>query len=233
MGKEITLVKPSAHILASLQHCIHHHCNAGSLFSSATLVLPIHLFPGVTGRALKLGKGSGGLSLEAVGGWGREHISSTLSRARRGPGSAANFLQVKVRAGLWKRRRVPRDPAKDRSDISRWASCPASMSWQGASDTPSAAAPLPGPSSTPFPSPAAPTGPFVLSPADNSGARCSESWARCLFPQKSHPGSAQHHLVPRGGQSWVLGAQGTKRGVLLTWWVQTSSSHLRNVRHSV
>ena len=131
MGKEITLVKPSAHILASLQHCIHHHCNAGSLFSSATLVLPIHLFPGVTGRALKLGKGSGGLSLEAAGGWGREHISSTLGRARRGPGSAANFLQVKVRAGLWKRRRVPRDPAKDRSDISRWASCPASMSWQG------------------------------------------------------------------------------------------------------
>ena len=117
MGKEITLVKPSAHILASLQHCIHHHCNAGSLFSSATLVLPIHLFPGVTGRALKLGKGSGGLSLEAAGGWGREHISSTLGRARRGPGSAANFLQVKVRAGLWKRREEGFPETQPRTEV--------------------------------------------------------------------------------------------------------------------
>ena len=58
------------------------------------MVLPICLFPGVTGRALKLGNGPGGLSLEVAGGWGGEHISSTLSRARRGPGSAAKFLQV-------------------------------------------------------------------------------------------------------------------------------------------
>ena len=165
-----------------------------------TVELPICLFPGVTGRALKLGNGPGGLSLEVAGGWGGEHISSTLSRARRGPGSAAKFLQVKVRAGLWKRRRVPRDPAKDRSDISRWAFCPPLMSWQGASGTPSTAAPLPGPSSTPFLHQLLQQGPlFCHQQTNNPGARRSESWARCQFPRNLIPAQPSITWYPGGG----------------------------------
>ena len=172
--------------------------------------------------------------MEAAGGWGREHISSTLSRARRGPESAANFLQVKVRAGLWKRRRVPR--AQPRTEVISQDGHPVLHLCHGRGPvTPRLEQPL-------CRDPPVPLclhqllqqGPlFCHQLTNNTGARCSESWARCLSPQKSHPGSAQHHLVPRGGRSWVLGAQGAKREVLLTWWVQTSSSHLRNVRHSI
>ena len=108
---------------------------------------------------------------------------------------------------------VPRDPAKDRSDISRWAFCPPSTSWQGASGTPSTAAPLPGPSSTPFLHQLLRQGPlFYYQQTNNLGARFSESWVRCQFPQKFHPSSAQHHLVPMGGWSWVLGARGAEKG---------------------
>lgn len=199
-----------------------------------TAVLPTCLFPGVTGRALKLGNGPGGLSLEVAGGWGGENISSTLSRARRGPGSAANFLQVKVRAGLGKRRRVPRDPAKDSSDISGWAFCPPSPSWQGASGTPSPAAPLPGPSS-----------PLSFTSCSDR-ALCSVTRRQITpvpdavraglnvgFPRNlilAQPSITWYPGVGEAG-SWELKEQ--KREVLVTWWVQTSSSHLRNVRHSI